>query len=977
MNQRKAGALLSYVYLALTLVVGLVYTPFCLSIVGESEYGVFAVATSVVGFLTILDFGFNQTMIRYVSRNKALRDEDGERRLYGLFLTFYVAIAVITLIVGVVLAFFIEDIFAGTGRGFTAEEAYRLKIVFGILLVNLVVSFPLGVYTAILNSNEGFVVLKLVNIMNFVLSYGGMSVALLFGGRAIVLAVITTAVSLVTKGVQAVYVQKKYKVRFAFGGVDRDLVREIFGFSFFIFLNIVIDQLYDNTDKFILGIVQGSTTVTIYTVGVQFSAYFQQFSTSISGVFLPRITALTTTEKDMKKVSAIFVKIGRIQFILLGLLASGFVVYGRQFVTLWVGKDKLDAYTIALVVMLPAMIPLSQNIGISVIRALNRHRFRSLVYVVIAVLNVGLSIPLAYYFGGFGAACATGLGTVLGQIITMNWFYYAKIGLDIPKYWKEVLKITLVIVPVCVAAYGVSLLPFWSRITAWGGWLSLLVQIFFYCIVFAVTGWLFIFNKYEKGLVMGLLKNIGYLLIRLIPMEEDVMFESHPDFTGNSKVIYDELIKCGYNRHHRIYWVIYDEEKYNEKYADTSLPYNVFLVYRHGGMKSKFRRLTATARCKYIIDSNSYVHKVRHKQVRLHLGHGMPIKLKPDYTNYDKIGECDGYLTCGMWWKKVYTEGAGVPEDVLLPIGYPRNDVLVKGVDPFDEIDAELEMMKEEPKAGFASVNSKKDSSRRGMRSPGYFHKINEKEKYILWMPTYRQHKKDRPAESDSTSLNDREKSKKNIGNEEVDNDETISIADEDRWEVLAMKQLRSKSKMKMPFGMPEISDVGQMEKLDKKLGEYGLMLYYRPHPAQDMFYVTQVDMMNVRIVDDKFLEECGVSLYELIRSSLALITDYSSVYFDYLLMDKPIGLTFRDWGTFFRDSKCVFANPEKELAGIKINSFADVMQFVDDVASDVDISDQEKARKVFHDVTDGSSTRRVMEWLAEYGMQLTENSDM
>ena len=164
----------------------------------------------------------------------------------------------------------------------------------------------------------------------------------------------------------------------------------------------------------------------------------------------------------MKKVSAIFVKIGRIQFILLGLLASGFVVYGRQFVTLWVGKDKLDAYAIALVVMLPAMIPLSQNIGISVIRALNRHRFRSLVYVVIAVLNVGLSIPLAYYFGGFGAACATGLGTVLGQIITMNWFYYAKIGLDIPKYWKEVLKITLVIVPVCVAAYGVSLLPFWS-----------------------------------------------------------------------------------------------------------------------------------------------------------------------------------------------------------------------------------------------------------------------------------------------------------------------------------------------------------------------------------------------------------------------------------------------------------------------------------------------------------------------------------
>ena len=281
---------------------------------------------------------------------------------------------------------------------------------------------------------------------------------------------------------------------------DRALIKEIFGFSFFIFLNILIDQLYANTDKFILGAIKGSVVVTVYTVGVTFQQYFEQFSTSISGVFLPRITKLITTEKDMTKVNEIFVRIGRIQFILLGFLMSGFVVFGKKFITLWVGADKLGAYGIALVVIIPGLIPLSQNIGISVIRALNKHRFRSIVYIIIAVINVALSIPLAYKFGGFGAACATGFGTFLGQILTMNWFYYKKIGLDIPGYWKETLKITAVIVPAAFVGWGISLIPIWNSGTL-SGWFGFLLLCFIYLIVFFVAGWMFIFNKYERNLI--------------------------------------------------------------------------------------------------------------------------------------------------------------------------------------------------------------------------------------------------------------------------------------------------------------------------------------------------------------------------------------------------------------------------------------------------------------------------------------------
>lgn len=497
MNQRKAGALLSYIYLALTFAVGIFYTPILLNFLGESEYGVYSVANSAIAFLAILDLGFSQTMIRYVSRCKALKDETGEQKLNGMFLLMYSGIAVIALIAGTILFFNLDVVFQ---RGFTPAETAQLKIIFVILLINLVVSFPLGIYSSIISANEGFFYLKLVNIISFALTHAAILLALFMGYKSVMMAVITTTVSIALKLITAVYGTSRYRVRFIFRGFDRTLLREVFLFSFFIFLNIVIDQLYANTDKFILGALCSSAMVTTYTVGVQFYSYFEQFSTSISGVFLPKITQLVTVNDDLDEVSALFCRIGRVQFILLGFLMSGFIIFGRQFIALWVGKDQMDAYGIALVVILPALIPLSQNLGISVLRALNKHRFRSIIYFFIALVNVGLSIPLAIRFGGFGAACATGFATCCGQIVTMNWFYYKKIGLDIPGYWKEIGKITLPLLPITAVGAGIHwMLPS-------GGWLLLLAQCALFTVLFVLLGWLCIFNRYEKELLTGLFK---------------------------------------------------------------------------------------------------------------------------------------------------------------------------------------------------------------------------------------------------------------------------------------------------------------------------------------------------------------------------------------------------------------------------------------------------------------------------------------
>lgn len=503
MNQRKAGAVLSYVYLIITFLIGIIYTPLLLRFLGKNEYGVYSVASSAIAFLAILDLGFSQTMVRYVSKYKALKDKAGEEKLNGMFLLLYTAIAVIALVAGTILYFNLDVIFR---RGFTPAETERLQWIFVILLTNLVLSFPLGIYNSIISANEGFVLLKSMNIVSTILTHGGILIALFMGHKSISMALITTVVSLGIKGIQGIYGTKKYKIRFRFRGFDRDLMKEILSFSFFIFLNIVIDQLYANTDKFILGALCSSAAVTTYTVGIQFQSYFEQFSTSISGVFMPKITKMITLQDTMDEVSALFVRIGRVQFILLSFLMGGFILLGKDFISLWVGSEQLMAYYIALVVIVPSLIPLSQNLGISVLRAMNKHKFRSIIYFFIALLNVALSIPLAIQFQGIGSACATGLATCMGQILTMNWFYYKKIGLDIPTYWKQILPIMLKTAVIVVLGYVLtSLIPHTGMMEGWGG---LLVRGVIYVVVYGVIGWFFIFNGYEKGIILGIVKKV-------------------------------------------------------------------------------------------------------------------------------------------------------------------------------------------------------------------------------------------------------------------------------------------------------------------------------------------------------------------------------------------------------------------------------------------------------------------------------------
>lgn len=501
MDQKKAGVLLSYAQTILSTVISLVYTPVMLRLLGQSEYGTYTLVNGFISNLSLMSFGLGSAYVRYYARYEASDGEDGVAKINGMFLVIFLVIAAASLVVGGVLVANVHNIFSAS---LTAQEVETARILMALLVVNIALSFPGSVFTSYITAKEQFLFQRLVSMIRTVLNPIVMLPLLLMGLGSVSLVLVTLVLSVVTDVSSVWYCFKKLKMRMTFGRFDFRLLREMGGFSFYIFLNMIIDQINWTVDTTILGIISGTAATAVYGVGSQIHRYYMTLSTSISGVFVPQINRIVARGEGDGALTQLFTRVGRVQFMLLMLVFTGFVFVGEPFVEAWGGGEYEGAYPIALMLMGPVTVPLIQNMGIEIQRAKNKHQFRSKVYFFMALFNVAISIPLGMRWGGFGCALGTGISMIVCNGFVMNWYYHRHIGLDIPYFWRRILRIVPAIVPpVLLGVLAVSLHDF----TGYGGVLCFAVP---YCAVYALSVYRWAMDDGEKRLV----RSVGRKLLR-------------------------------------------------------------------------------------------------------------------------------------------------------------------------------------------------------------------------------------------------------------------------------------------------------------------------------------------------------------------------------------------------------------------------------------------------------------------------------
>lgn len=501
-NQKRTGAILNYVNIILSSLTAILFTPIILKYMGKQEYGLYSIVASIVAYFSVLDFGFGNAMVRYASRAKALEDESESKNINSIFFVLYIIMGIIAAIIGIIIYKKFDMIFTNS---LSLEEIIKARKIMLVLVLNIVLTFPLSVFSSYVMASEKFIFPRVICAIRLIIYPLIMYPLLVFGYKAFAMVLVLTSLNIFSLLLNVYYCFAKLKMKMTLKikKINFSLTKEIFSYSFFVFLNLIVDSVFNNTDQVILGIVCGTSVVAIYAVANQIKILYSNMSTAISGVFLPSLSKIIALGNKNNEASNIFIKVSKLQMYLLLLILSGLYIFGTNFIQLWVGAEFKDSYAIVLWLIGINIIPLSQNIGISVLQAMNKHRFRAAVYIIIAIINVVISIPLAKMYGGRGAAIGSAIATLLGQVIVMNIYYYRVAKLDIPKYWHNLMKISIPVI--ITAALIKKLLSLYSF-----SWMTLMLAVLIYSIIYVVYIWVVHTDMYERGLVIDIINKVKF-----------------------------------------------------------------------------------------------------------------------------------------------------------------------------------------------------------------------------------------------------------------------------------------------------------------------------------------------------------------------------------------------------------------------------------------------------------------------------------
>lgn len=496
-KSKKMAVTLSYINTALSYFVMLLITPLIIRIIGKSEFGLYSLVNSIIGYLALLSLGFGSAYVRFYYRVKKDSNNKKIENLNGTYFLTYSVMALLVIIGGIILIFFSEQVF---GPKLTPEEHGTAKILLAILTFNLAGTFIFSIFWSYLRAIHHFVVIEIALLIKTILSPILIISLLLLGFGSIGFVAATTLVTMIIEIFVSIYAFKKGGIKIKFNNYDKSLFKEIFLYSIFIFGFELLNQFNNGVDNIVLGWTSGTEIVSVYAIGITISGIILSLPNGINNVITPDINRIASSEEDkIEIISDMQVRFGRMIFMIIAFILSGFILFGIPFLNLWVGPGFEDAYWIVIIIGTAKIFGYSLTVSSIYIKAENIHKTRLISFAVAIILNIAITIPLAIYIGPVGAAIGTG-ATYLLYTIFMHFYYVHIIKIKLYRFWREVAYILLIYLILLVPFFVLGFYVDFNVL-----WILLLVGIG-YVIAFFVVNILFVLNNYEKNILFSIFK---------------------------------------------------------------------------------------------------------------------------------------------------------------------------------------------------------------------------------------------------------------------------------------------------------------------------------------------------------------------------------------------------------------------------------------------------------------------------------------
>lgn len=498
-KSKKTAVALSYISLILQTLSTMVLTRFYLEQLGIDTYGLYQMIYSVAQYILILDLGISTVMTRYISEYHEIGDKKKAENFAFHFAVIVIIVVIIVTVIGFVVNSQIENIYLNL----SPEEYVVSHKLFEIMIVQLGFTIISHYFRGLCEAYESFAFTRTVSIfqiiLNFVLAIVFVQSNMGVLGIALANTVVIIFNTVVTMGYSLVIA--KFRIRFSHW--EPSFFRPVFLMMAAMLLQAVVGHINSSVDKTILGIMGTKTDVAVYSVAATIITMFNTLPSTISSVFQPSATRMVVNKASSEQLTDFVVRPGRLQFMITGGFIAGFVVCGKDFIICWAGESTKDAWLYVLLILIPNMIPLIQNICLSILNAMDKRIYRSIILAGITALNILLTIMMISWIGPIGAPLATGISYIIGHCILMNIYYQKKIGLNVRRMFVSIFRRTWI----CVLFSLALTLP----LICWdchGNWLILIAKAIIFCAVYGILLLLFGMNEDEKSIIRTIIARI-------------------------------------------------------------------------------------------------------------------------------------------------------------------------------------------------------------------------------------------------------------------------------------------------------------------------------------------------------------------------------------------------------------------------------------------------------------------------------------
>jgi len=493
-RQTSINALTNYLRFFFTMVVSFWLIPFIIKSLGQEMYGLWTLSFSIIGFFSLLDFGFGLGVVKWTGETRISGNLEYRNHMLSTVFFVYIAIATAAILFLGVFSLFYARIFSIPQQ--LQPIAVTVLLILGIR--SLMIQIPMSLFKGVLFGEQRIYLINIIQIAGTIIYAFTAYLALSQGLGVVWLAVINCSSFFLENLLYLIMAYSKVKgLSLSIRKVKKQYLKEAMSFSLYSFITSVAGLVLFQTDVIIIQLTLNLSLVGLYSVAIKITEYSFLLTKQLVNVLTPLISELKESKED-----------DSIRFLLTGLskyiLATGVIltttiyVFGQELLVFWVGNAFIEATLPLLILMTSFMLTIPELIASSVLTMTGNHTYTARISVLSIIVNIGVSLLLVRPLGLTGIALGTLTSTVVNNVGLTLYKVSRVYKFSYFRYITRVYAPAL-LPSIALIGIGLGMKYFFSVHSVWDMMLKAIPGVVVYVVIF----WILFMDKQMKQKILN------------------------------------------------------------------------------------------------------------------------------------------------------------------------------------------------------------------------------------------------------------------------------------------------------------------------------------------------------------------------------------------------------------------------------------------------------------------------------------------